>query len=241
MAFKYPWEKEEKKEESKVELPKELEDRFSSVKTDVTTEVNKKIDERFSELAPVLEFAKSYKKDREDAEAARVEAARKKTEQENTTSDEDLAAELLNNPRKAISEATKGERALLLQVRADNIRREVFEDEASEYPYYTGDIKKEVNEMLAKQSIAFQNDRSSIANVYHTVVGKRMKEINEGKIKSRFASFSSTNSSGPNASESEAKKIKVTPEIERAAKLTGLTTKDYVDMLEKDEDFDYVG
>jgi hypothetical protein len=237
---KWPWE-ENKKEDEKVDLPKELQDRFDSVKTDVTTEVTKKIDERFASMTPVIDFVTQYKKDQEEARTAREEAARRKAEQDSSKTDEDLAAELLTNPRAVLSEINKPQTQLMLQLRADNIKREVFQDRAQDFPYYDGDVKKEVDQLLAKQSLQFQNDASSIENVYHTVVGKKMKEINEGKIKSRFAASSSTSSSGPRSDDAEKKSIKVTPEIERAAKLTGLTTKDYVEMLEKDEDFDYVG
>ena len=57
--------------------------------------MTKKIDERFSELSPILEFAKDYKKDREDRAAAEETARRKKEEEASSSSDEDLeAAEL---------------------------------------------------------------------------------------------------------------------------------------------------
>ena len=100
--------------------------------------------------------------------------------------------------------------------------QEVFQDRAKDFPFYDGTIKTEIDSLIKNQTLQFQNDPASIETALsHYRSEKHFNEIQEGKIKSRFASSSATHSSGPGSSGDENKKsIKVTSG--RLRKLRGL-------------------
>jgi hypothetical protein len=235
---KWPWEQDDKKEEE-VKLPKELEDRFKKV--DALDDKVSNIDKKLASLDSITAFIDEQRTANEQERTRREEAARRAKDKEEELSPEEMAARLVTDPKGVIADATKPQTMAILSIRADQIRRQVFEDRETDFPYYSGDIKTEINKMLAQQSLEFQNNPASVENVYHTVVGRKMKDITEGKIKSRFASATgkTTGSSGADE-DKEQKTIKITPEIERAARLTGLKTEDYIELLKNDEEFDYV-
>ena len=232
MVWKPSWLQSDDKEdkENKNDLPPEIEKRFKvvdEVKADVT-----KINERLASLDSITAFIDEQKKDKEEAKKAADIAAAKKNEKKDERTAEDIAAELLTDPRKVIAEETNPLANAILQVRADQTRRQVFEDRSDEFEYYTGDIKKEVDKLISQQNLQFQNNASSLENAYHTVVGKKMKEINEGKIKSRFAA-----PSGTSLSKGQEKKedldFELTPDMLKAARLTGMDPKDYKELVKK--------
>ena len=192
------------------------------------------IEERLKGLDSLVAFASEYKADKEKAANEASEAARKKKEIEDRkteTTDEDLAAMLLTDPRRALAEALKPQNQLIFTMRADQVKDRVFKDRADEFPYYSGDIRTEVDKILGEQDLKFRNDENAVANVYYTVVGRRQKEINEGKIKSRFA-FSTSTTNGSSKTD-EALTFDITPEIIRAAKLSGMDIDDYQKLLQK--------
>ena len=63
----------------------------------------------------------------------------------------------------------------------------MFEDQ-DKFKFYHGDLKREIDSLLANQPVDFRLNPANIENVYNTVIGKHMPEIIEGKIKTRFAS-----------------------------------------------------
>lgn len=214
---------EEGKKEEKKELPPELEERFSKL-----AEGTSKIEERLKGLDSLTAFVEDYKKDKEE-ERKKKETPPKKDD----SSDEDLAALLLSDPKKAVGEMTAGLSTAILQTRADNIRRQVFEDNASEYEYYTGDIKKKVDALIGEQSLKFQNDPAAVANAYHTVVGKMFKEIQEGKIKSRFATPSGSGTISDKGKKNEDMEIEITPDMIKAARNSGMEIEDFRKLVKK--------
>ena len=207
-------------------LPPELEAKFKDVAE--TKKAVESIQEKLKGLDSITAYFDEQKKEKEDAKKADEEKKRKAAEPQ----DEDLAAMLLSDPKKAISEMTSSQTTAILQLRADNIKRQVFEDNATDYEYYSGDIKKEVDALIASQDLKFQNNAASLANAYHTVVGKKMKEINEGKIKSRFAG-SSASLGGNSTRDSKDFEIETTPDIVRAARLSGMELEDYKKLVKK--------
>ena len=230
MAFKYPWESEEKKEEKKTELPPELEARFKKV-DDLDTKVSS-IDEKLKGLDSITAFIEDQKKEKEEAKTAAAAARARKTPEQEKDDDENMAALLLSDPKAAFSELSKPLQQVMLMTRADNIKREVFTDRADEFPYYSGEVKGEVDKILGEQTLQFRNDPNAVANVYHTVVGKRMKDINEGKIKSRFASGTGPLSNSQQNKEDEFV-IELSDDIKRMAKLTGMSEGDAKDLVQK--------
>jgi hypothetical protein len=214
---------EEKKDEVKG-LPPELEERFKKV-----DESTSAINERLKGLDSITAFFEDVKKEKEDAK----KAAETKNRKDSEPTDEDLAAELLSNPRKAIAEMTSNQSQAILQVMAREVRRQVFEDNASDYEYYTGDVKKEVDALISSQDLKFQNNAASLANAYHTVVGKRFKEIQEGKIKNRFAPSSSSGTVGTKPSKGEDMEIDITPDMIKAARNSGIEIEDFRKLVKK--------
>ena len=224
---------EEEEEKNKIKLPKELKEEIEGV----VKASNKGVEDKLKGLDSLVAFADEYKKDKEDARKAKEEeeAERKRVEAKNKKdeeTDEDLAARLLSDPKSVLAESSKPAINLALTIRADNVRREVFEDRKNDFPYYDGDVKKEVDSILNGQSLQFRNDPQSVENVYYTVVGKKQKEISEGKIKSRFAS-SSSSTNGTDKTNNEDFKLDVTDELRRAARLSGMPIDDYMKVVEK--------
>jgi hypothetical protein len=193
-----------------------------------------KIEQMLEDQKSVQEAATKAAKDKADAEAA---AARKKAEETNQgTLDEQVEALMLEGRTKeAIELATKGKTDALANVimttRADQIKREVFED-GDKFKYYHGPLKTEIDSLLEKQPLAFRQDPANIENVYNTIVGKHHGEIVEGKIKSRFAGGSGsghTNTSGGAGDEKEPPVI--TDDVRKVAKTFGMKPEEYAKML----------
>jgi hypothetical protein len=218
----------DKDKKKKVELPPELEEVVKKV-----SETDSKItamDERLKGLDSITAFIEEQKKEKEEA-AKKAKAPKVKTPDEESEEAATLAARLLEDPKGVISEITGAHTQGILQIRADNIRRQVFDDRSSEFEYYNGDIKKEVDALISSQNLTFQNDPKALENCYHTVVGRKMKEISEGKIKSRFAS--STGNISTNKESKEDMTFETTPEMIKAAKLSGMELEDYKALVKK--------
>lgn len=218
--------KEEEPPKKEDEIPDILKARLDATDAKMTG-----IDEKLKGLDSISAYFEA-KKAEEEEEKKSKNKPKPRTAEETQAEDEDLAAMLLTDPKKAIGQMTSPIQQLLLQTRADNIKREVFTDRADEFPYYTGEVRTEVDKILNEQTLQFKNDPTAVANVYHTVVGKRMKDINEGKIKSRFAG-----GTGPLSNSSEHKddevKIEMTDEIKRMAKLTGMSEASALELVNK--------
>lgn len=220
----------------------------NEIKVTISSEDQKKIDDaakaaselpaikqQLEGLKSIQAFVDEYKRDKADAAAA---AAKKTQQQTQTEADEEIEALMLTDPKQAILKATTPQAIAIMTLRADNIRREVFED-TEKYKYYHGDIKKEVDALLAAQKLDARNDPSVVENCYLTVLGKHNDEILEGKIKTRFAGSesSSRGTSSGNAGNTDAaeKKNRIIPDdVKRAAKQFGITPEDYADMLDKE-------
>ena len=228
------WWEREKKEEKKVEdeLPEALKQQLAKVDSMETSlgESNRKIDSLVEGLNSISSFINEQKTERDNARAS----AARRTALENTPNPEDLAAELLSDPQSAINKMTTPQAQAIMELRADNIRRETFED-SEKFEFYTGEIKDEVNRMIASQTLTFRQSPANLENVYYTVIGKKRREISEGKIKSRFATPSGSSlSSGSSDGAKDKIKIEVTDDIRKAARLVGLKPEDYADLLGKE-------
>lgn len=220
----------------------------NEIKVTISPEDQKKIDDaakaagelpaikqQLEGLKSIQAFVDEYKKDKAEAAAA---AAKKTQQQTQTEADEEIEALMLTDPKQAILKATTPQAIAIMTLRADNIRREVFED-TEKYKYYHGDIKKEVDALLAAQKLDARNDPSVVENCYLTVLGKHNDEILEGKIKTRFAGSESssrgTSSGSAGATDAADKKNRIIPDdVKRAAKQFGITPEDYADMLDKE-------
>jgi hypothetical protein len=184
--------------------------------------------------------------DKADRDREKAEAAAERARVAGTSRDEQTNAEIeeliLTNPREAIRRATEGQTLAIKAVHADNVRREVFEDQ-DKFKYYSGEIKREVDALLAGQAVDFRLSPQNIENCYHTVLGKHTDEIAEGKLKSRFAgvenggrgtSTGSAGDSGSGGREKTALDAETSADVRKAAKQCGLKYEDYVELLEKE-------
>lgn len=199
-----------------------------------------KITEMLSGLKSIMETDAATrakeKKDRDDAAASVARSKNKETE------DAELEELFITDPKKAAEivarKATESTNVALLTLRADNIKREVFED-ADKFKYYTGDIKRKVDAMISQQTLASRNDSSVVENCYKVVLADHMSDILEGKIKSRFAGGESagrgTSSGNAGAGGAGGKEPPViTEDIKKLAGKFGIKPEDYAEMLDKE-------
>lgn len=219
--------------EEKFALPDELEKKLDA---------GAKAAEELPKITQLLEDMKSTqaskdaadKKAKEDAAAA---AARRQREEANTDLEERIEALMLEGKTKeAIKLATSDQTMAIKAVHADNVRRELFED-ADKFKYYHGDIKREVDSLIANQAVDFRMNPANLENCYNTVVGKHTSEILEGKLKTRFAgsdggSRTSTGSAGDSGAGK--KDLQITDDIKKLAKEFGVRPEDYAEMLDKE-------
>jgi hypothetical protein len=217
----------EPEEESVV--PKELIETRAKV-----DEMGSKLEQMLSGLNAITSSLSEEKAEKERARVAREQAAAKKNTEDSRLSPEDLAAQLFSDPEGTVKNLTDPLAQELMEMRAAQTRRDVFEN-TEKYEYYTGDFKAEVDQVLAAQTLAFRNNPASVENVYFNVLGRKQKEIAEGKIKSRFAgSTGSTTQSGKGSGTGDKFTIDVDDQIRRAAKLVGMKPEEYAALVAED-------
>lgn len=223
------WERQKPEaEETEVGLPREIQEQLDKVGG-----LESKVTELTSKLSGLDEITGYIRSQREEADRRRQQPTPKSGE-ETQAEREELAALLLQDPEAAYARMAARTNAGVGQLAASVARREVFEDNAEKFPYYTGDIKAEINKILSKQTLAFQSNHEAIENTYYTVVGRMQKDISEGKIKDRFAAGSGARSSQIVSEEADRKKVTSNDDIRKIAKQLGFTEDDYIKFLEED-------
>lgn len=193
------------------------------------------IKEKLSGLDKINEFITSFQQEREEEKRKKQQQQQQQQSQE---SDEEFESLMLTDPKKAVSMALGPTQQAVLSLRADNLRREIFED-SKKFKYYHGDIKSEVDRLLAAQPITARVDPSVIENAYLTIVGKHHDEIMEGKLKDRFAASDSsgrgTSSGSAGDSGADGKKtLVITDDIRKLAKAFGTTPEEYAKLLDEE-------
>lgn len=193
------------------------------------------IKEKLSGLDKINEFITQFQSEREEEKKKVKQQQEQQTQTQNETDFDEL---MFSDPKRAMAMALQPTQQALLTLRADNLKREVFED-SKKFRYYHGDIKSEIDKLIAAQPIAARNDPSIIENAYLTVVGRHHDEIMEGKLKDRFASSDSSgrNTSGGSAGDTgigESKKNVITDDIRKIAKGLGFKPEEYVKMLDEE-------
>jgi hypothetical protein len=235
----FPWQKKEvtgsdgeKKEE--FSLPDELVTQIKAGADSAAkvSTMEAKLTELTSMFQQDLTARQKREKDATDAAAAAARAAKQ------PELDDELEALLLSNPRLAIQRATADQANAIKLIHAGNVKRDVFDD-GDKFPYYVGDMKREIDALLVQQPADFQCNPVNIENTYHTVLGRHTKELVEGKVKSRFAGSqgsggTSSGSAGSSSTGEGDRKPELTDDIRRAAKQVGIKAEDYLEMLVKD-------
>ena len=230
----FSWQKKQK-EDGTEELALSQEDQERMDRAAKAAEELPGIKEKLSGLDKINEFITAFQSEREE-EKRKVTALKNKETQ--TATDEEFEDLMLTDPKKAVGMALQPTQQALLTLRADNLKREVFEDTKT-YRYYHGDIKTEVDKLIAGQPLVARNDPSVIENAYLTVVGRHHDEIMEGKLKDRFAA---SESSGRNTSSGSAgdngvadkKQVVITDDIRKIAKGLGFKPEEYAKMLDEE-------
>lgn len=227
----FSWQKKKKEDGTEeLELSKEAQEQM-----DKATAAAAELPVIKDSLSKVNEFIDAFKREQDEKKAAEQQ---KQQQQSRQQSDEEFETLMLTDPQAAMQKAMLPTNQALLTLRADNMRREMFED-ADKFKYYHGDIKREIDQLLASQTLEARNNPSVIENTYHTVVGKHHEEIMEGKLKTRFAGSeggSKGTSSGNAGDRGTGEKTTpvITDEIRKLAKTFGVTPEDYAQMLIND-------
>jgi hypothetical protein len=210
---------EEKEKEAEIEVkpPKEF------------TETKEKIDSletsfnEFKAKASVLDDMKTYleeQKQAKDAARAKEAEARAKvaTEESNET--------WLTDPQKAAQDMLQPIVINQLKTASRLMRQELFSD-GTQFEYYHGDFKKKVDQYIDSLPVKSLNDEASLRNCYNVVLGESMKEIQDGKLKSRFAATSTASAKSGDGKPGDFKTITLTDEQKRAAERLGIKQDDY--------------
>lgn len=180
-----------------------------------------KIDTIETSVNEVTAYIRQQKADRiaaQQAEEARQTRIREQKENENAPTFED-------DPEGALS------RRLDPIVKQNNLltAKQTVRDlvEAGSFEFYTGEIKLEVDKLVEAGAKVGPLSTEYIENCYHIAKGKRDKEIQEGKIKSRFSAASSS-STGTGGLPVDGKIEKaLTEEEKHYARVFGLDDKTY--------------
>lgn len=229
----------EEKTEVEVSLPDEIKTKLDSAVTKAD------FDSRLEELRTSLSSI-TNRFQREDEMRQREELARRQKEtQPQGLSREQLEEMMATDPvgavQRLVKDQSESSNQVLLTVRADNLRRETFED-AEKYPYYTGEMKAEIDKLIENQTLAARNDRSVLEHAYFSTIGKHHRELSEGKLKSRFASgdTGARTSTGKVPGTTETEELRpMTEDDRKAARILGFSETEYQKML-KEEGVGYV-
>lgn len=242
MPIKLSWQRkagEEGKEEQELVFPDEFKNKLDNAVSKAD------LDSRLEELKTSLSSI-TNRFQREDEARQREELARRQKEtQPQGISREQLEEMMATDPvgavQRLVRDQSESSNQVLLSVRADNLRRETFED-VEKYPYYTGEMKSEIDKLIENQTLAARNDRSVIEHAYFSTIGKHHRELSEGKLKSRFASgdTGARTTTGKAPGELEADALRpMTEDDRKAARILGFKDEEYQKML-KEEGVGYV-
>ena len=236
----FSWQKKPKEDGTEeFTLPDELTTKIEAG-ANAAADLTPKVTQILESLAGINKFVETQTA--KDAAATRTATATKNTETQAELEERIESLMLEGKTKEAIALATQPLTNEVLLSRADRIKREVFEN-AERFPYYHGDIKREVDALLESQPAAFRNNAQNVENCYHTVLGKHTPELVEGKLKNRFASSEgsrgTSSGSAGNTSVADDNKdrlagLEADEQVKRAAKHLGFSVKEYASILDKE-------
>ena len=234
MPVNLPWLKKKDDdggEHLEVRLPDEIKKQL-----DDSAAASKAADEKIASLIKSQETIMAFiNGEKEEKEQRKAELLRQRQTEHQTEVDEEIQDLIVSDPKKAIEKATEKHSVAIMTLRADNLKREIFED-AEKFPYYTGDIKAKIDQLLDGQSLAAKNDRGVIENTYYSIVGRHEAEIRENKLKTRFASPESNrgNAGGNQTNPGDSRTPEITDEIKRIAKMFDMKPEEYAKQLQEE-------
>lgn len=199
-----------------VKPPKEVEEKLAKI--DGIEASVKKFEAHEETLKGMGEFLAEQKKLKE---AARAEELAKKALKEEETNDE----EWITDPKKAAREMLQPLVVDQINTNSRLMRKEIFED-GTEWEYYNGELKKEIDNYIDSLPPAQRANPLSIKNCYYVAIGKHQAEIKEGKLKSRFSAASTTTAKSSDGKGVDSK-VTLTDEQKLAAKRLGVKEESY--------------
>lgn len=209
-------ESEEHKDDIEVKAPKEIEEKLSKIDG---IEASVKAFEAHTEtLKGMATFLAEQKQIKDDARKKEADDRAKAAEEQNDD-------EWISDPKKAAKDMLQPLVINQINTNSRLIRRDIFDD-GKEFEYYDGDFRKEVDNHIDSLPPAQRADPSSIKNCYYVVLGRRQREITEGKLKSRFSAASTASASAPNGKGTDSV-ITLTDEQKLAAKRLGVKEESY--------------
>jgi Arc/MetJ-type ribon-helix-helix transcriptional regulator len=236
--MKLPWQKAkdaEGNETLNIELPKEM-----SEKIDAAISSGQESKSRFDELKTSLDNINArFLREDEERQRQQNAARQQQQQQEAQATDDEITQLMLTDPvaatRRIVKQSTDNQGVALLTMRADALRRDVFED-TERFPYYTGEIRSEIDKLLEGQTLQHRNDRGVIENAYYATLGRHQREMADGKLKSRFATSEGNRGTATgNIKGTEEPVVKPLDEDGRkAARILGFKDDDYAKMLHEE-------
>jgi hypothetical protein len=237
--MKLPWQRKQvadgETEQLEVSLPRETEEKINAA-----ISAHSENSTRYNELKESLNqiSARFQREDQERERQQSLEHSRRQQE-EGTQNDEEITNLMLTDPvaatKRLIKQTTDIQGTALLTMRADSLRREVLDD-AERFPFYAGEIKSEIDKLLESQTLQLRNDRGVIENAYYATLGRHQREMQDGKLKSRFAAAEGNRGTATgNVKGSEEPAIRpLDDDGKKAAKLLGFKEEDYAKMLHEE-------
>jgi hypothetical protein len=217
-----PEEKTKNNEEFEINLAKKVTDSVTaSLTTSIGETVKKYMDENptLTELKATMEANRTRQQQQRTSEEQRqsqTEAERIAALRENM---DDQTREYVDNQMSIINKTA-------MQTSARELRRSIFED-VDNYEYYTGDLKRRVDEILDREPLANQNNPDVVRNAYKVVAFEHFKDIQDGKLKSRLSTATST-STPSNQNQPDPNALPTLSDDEkREARKMGITEKDW--------------
>jgi phage I-like protein len=205
---------------------------FERIATDVAKKLEKPLNDSLTSASqaaldanPILKRLKdsmdANETRRQEAERARTTSASQTQQTEFDKAYDELEPEVRTVLDARFSQANQS----AMRAEARETRRGIFEDIES-HPYYTGDLKKKIDEMIEKEPLENQINPLLVRNAYKIIVADHMKDIQEGKVRSRLSS--ATGSSTTTTTKTDANALPaLTDEDKRAAKNFGIKEEDW--------------
>lgn len=213
--------KQQEQEELEIKATKEKLAKIDGIETAVN---------EFKSKTGVLDQMSEFLKEQQELKRKREAEARAKAANDNKESqDKELEELLLNDPIKAQELIAERKMQPLVQATINTqsqlLRKQIFDDNPSEFEYYHGEFKNKVDKLIDNLSLEHKTNPNAIKNCYAVAFYEYQKDIKEGKLKSRFASVSLPSSS--TTSNKDKDEIVLSDEEKRAARMLGIKEEDY--------------
>lgn len=209
--------REENQDDLEIKPTKEMEEKLGKIDT-----LESSVNEIKSKTA-VLDRMTTYL---DEQDAAKRAAKAKELADKTKVNSEEMDEKWLTDPKAAFNDSVQPLVLATINANSRATRREIFDD--PKFEYYTGDFKKEVDALIDNSlAPSARNDQQSIENCYFLVLGKKTREIAEGKIKSRFAAVSTASAGTGTSKTDQTDTTPLTDEEKRAASRFGMTEAEY--------------